>query len=179
MSTSPSSRVPRKPRVIGPRSTFAIVASMYNQNFVGGLLEAAKNEILGIMPNASVPLYRVPGAYEIPVCCEYIIQYTKADVIIALGVIMRGETAHADLVARTVTDSLQNIACRRLVPIINEVLLLDDEQQAYERCMGQEINRGAEAARAALNMAELWQKLHTAYPEKIDREAEAAKIRAT
>jgi 6,7-dimethyl-8-ribityllumazine synthase len=146
---------------------------MYNQHYVAGLLEAAKNEILGIMPNASVPLYRVPGAYEIPVCCEYIIQYTKADVIIALGVVMRGATGHADLVAKSVAGTLQDISCKNLVPIVNEVLLLDTEEQAHERCLGNEINRGAEAARAALNMAELWQKLRTAYPDRVDREADA------
>jgi 6,7-dimethyl-8-ribityllumazine synthase len=138
---------------------------MYNEEYVQGLIEACKNEIVAIMPSSSIPLYRVPGAYEIPVCAEYVISHTQADVLIALGVVIEGETAHADIVARSVATSLQEIAVRHQVPVINEVLLLDNEEQAKARCFGDELNRGMEAARAALSMAELFQKLHTAYPD--------------
>lgn len=159
-----SQTLPRKPRLIGPRKTFAIVASMYNERLMNGLLESTKAELLGIMPTASVPLYRVPGAWEIPVCAEYVLQYTHADVLIALGVVIRGETGHADLICRSVTDRLQEMAGRHLVPVINMILLVDNEKQAEERCFGDRMNRGVEAARSALNMAELFAKLHTAYP---------------
>ncbi len=161
--------LPRRPRLIGPRKTFAIVASMYNEEYVQGLIDGCKNEIISIMPNSSIPLYRVPGAFEIPVCAEYVLNHTNADVVIALGVVIQGETAHADLVARAVVDQLQQMAVRHQVPIINEVLLLQTEEQARERCLGEELHRGVEAARAALNMAELFQKLHTAYPQNAGR----------
>ncbi len=167
--------LPRRPRLIGPRKTFAIVASMYNEEFVQGLIDACKNEIIAIMPNSSIPLYRVPGAFEIPVCAEYVIQNAGADVIIALGVIIEGSTAHADLVGRSVVNQLQEMAVRHQIPVINEVLLLKDENQARERCLGDEINRGTEAARAALSMAELFQKLEAAYPrDRKDKEKEKA-----
>jgi 6,7-dimethyl-8-ribityllumazine synthase len=156
--------ITRRPRLIGPRKTFAIVASMFNEEFVSGLVDSCKNEIVSLLPSASIPLYRVPGAYEIPVCAEYIANHTGADVVIALGVILHGETDHADIIARTVAQQLAEMAVRHEIPIINEVLLLKDEKQARDRCFGTDLNRGVEAARAALNMAELFQKLHSAYP---------------
>ena len=159
-----SQTLPRKPRLIGPRKTFAIVASMYNEPLMNGLLESTKAELLGLMPAASVPLYRVPGAWEIPVCAEYVMQYTGADVIICLGVVIRGETAHADLITQSVCDKLQEMSVRHLTPIINTVLLVNNEAEARARVFGDEMNRRVEAARAALNMAELFSKLHTAYP---------------
>jgi 6,7-dimethyl-8-ribityllumazine synthase len=167
--------LPRRPRLIGPRKTFAIVASLFNEELVQGLIEACKNELVALMPNSSIPLYRVPGAFEIPTCAEYIIQHTSADVIIALGVIIEGETAHGDIIGRTVAHHLQEMSVRHIVPVINEVILVQNQEQAEERCLGTRINRGTEAARAALSMAELFQKLHTAYPTPKKRGAGAAK----
>jgi 6,7-dimethyl-8-ribityllumazine synthase len=146
---------------------------MYNETFVQGLIDACRNELISIMPNSSIPLYRVPGAFEIPVCSEYVITHTSADVLIALGVVIQGETEHATIVARTVARELASMAVRHRLPVINEVLLLDDEKQARARCFGDTLNRGTEAARAALSMAELFQKLHTAYPSPKPREKKA------
>jgi 6,7-dimethyl-8-ribityllumazine synthase len=170
--------LPRRPRLIGPRKTFAIVASMYNEEYVQGLIDACKNEIVAIMPNSSIPLYRVPGAFEIPVCSEYVITHTGADVIIALGAIIKGDTEHADIIGRAVAEELSQMAVRHQVPVINEVLLLEDEEQARDRCFGEDMNRGTEAARAALSMAELFHKLHTAYPNPKPR-TEKPKEKAT
>ncbi|MEM7144009.1 MAG: 6,7-dimethyl-8-ribityllumazine synthase [Verrucomicrobiota bacterium] len=159
--------LPRRPRMIGPRQTIAIIASIYNDEFVSALIKAAQKELEQLVPQATVPLLRVPGAYEIPVCAQYLAKHGNPDVIIALGVVIRGETAHADLVASSVCDSLQRVATENLVPIVNEVLLLNNAEQAKERCMGTRINRGVEAARAAAGMAEMFQKLQRTYaPEK-------------
>jgi 6,7-dimethyl-8-ribityllumazine synthase len=161
---SSNAPLPRRPRLVGPRKTFAIVASSYNEEFVNGLLEAMKSELLAIMPSASIPLYHVPGAWEIPVTTEYVLEYTVPDVIIAVGVIIQGDTSHADLIATAVAEKLMEQSTRHLTPVINCVLSMKNEEQAHERCLGVELNRGIECARAALNMAELFQKLHTAYP---------------
>lgn len=156
--------LPRRPRLVGPRKTFAIVASSYNEEYVNGLLEHLKAELLFIMPSASIPLYHVPGAWEIPVTAEYVLEYTSADVIIAVGVIIQGDTDHADIIANAVSQKLMEQSAQHLTPIINCVLSLKNEAQAQERCLGTQLNRGIESARAALNMAELFQKLHVAYP---------------
>ncbi len=156
--------LPRQPRSIGPRRTIAIVASLYNEEYVNALVEATNQELLRIIPNAAIPLYRVPGAFEIPVCAEFLMQNTEIDALIALGVVIRGETAHADLVGTSVTNSLQNMSTTHLIPIINEVLLLDNEEQARARCLSPDYNRGIEAARATVNVCELFSKLYIAHP---------------
>jgi 6,7-dimethyl-8-ribityllumazine synthase len=76
----------------------------------------------------------------------------RHDVIIALGVILQGKTKHADLIASSVSDGLQQVALKHAVPVIHEVLLLASEDDARERCSGNELNRGIEAARAAFAM---------------------------
>jgi 6,7-dimethyl-8-ribityllumazine synthase len=149
---------------VGPRKTFAIIASMYNEEYVNGLLNALKNELLGIMPSASVPLYHVPGAWEIPVTAEFVLQNTAADIVIAVGVIIQGATSHADLIAESVSRELMEMSTRHTTPVINCIVDAPNEQLAQMRCLSIDENRGTEAARAALNMAELFQKLHVAYP---------------
>ena len=73
--------------------------------------------------------------------------------------IIRGATAHADLVGNAVTTALQQIAIDRKCPIIHEVLLVNTVEDARERCLGKRINRGAEAARTAAAMADLFHQL--------------------
>jgi 6,7-dimethyl-8-ribityllumazine synthase len=169
MSTAP---LPRRPRLVGPRKTFAIIASMYNEEYVQGLLQALKTELLGIMPSASVPLYNVPGTWEIPTTAEFVLQNTHADIVIAVGVVIQGETTHANIVTAEVSRELMAMSTRHTCPIINCIVSAMDEDQAQVRCLGVEQNRGAEAARAALSMAELFHKLHVAYPGKKSSEAE-------
>jgi 6,7-dimethyl-8-ribityllumazine synthase len=68
-------------------------------------------------------------------------------------VILQGETNHAQNLSRSVTDALQRIAVEHSIPVINVVLSFDNEAQARERCLGKKINRGIEAARAAVEIA--------------------------
>jgi 6,7-dimethyl-8-ribityllumazine synthase len=108
--------------------------------------------------------YRVPGAFEIPVCAEFVLRNTEPDAVIALGVILRGETEHGDLVGASVTDALQRMAVAHCTPIVHEVLLLDNEEQAKVRCFGDRLNRGTEAGRVAVNMVQLFEKLRLTFP---------------
>ncbi|MFV1994089.1 MAG: 6,7-dimethyl-8-ribityllumazine synthase [Verrucomicrobiales bacterium] len=161
------STLPPRPRAIGAQQNISIIASLYNDDYVGPMLRATQEELAQVLTDATLPVFRVPGAYEIPVCAEYLARNSNPDVIVALGVIIRGETAHADLVAQSVADALQRIALDHVIPVINEVLLVDNAEQAAERCLGTRINRGIEAARAAAGMAEMFQKLKQAYPGQL------------
>jgi len=136
------------------RQKFAIVASQYNAEFVQGMVNAAQRTLEEIAPRSELNLYEVPGAFEIPVVLQEVAAQGGCEAIIALGVIIRGETAHADLIGRSITDALQSIAMRFRIPVIHEVLLVDNEAQARERTLGEARNRGAEAAQAALQAAE-------------------------
>ena len=83
----------------------------------------------------------------------------KADAVIACGVILKGKTNHAQNLSRSVTDALQRIAIDHGVPVINVVLSFDNEIQARERCLENRINRGTEAARAAVEIANVMSDL--------------------
>lgn len=151
--------IPNRPKQTRDPIAITVVASLYHDAYVSGMLDAAREEIQMMAPNASITVYRVPGAFEIPVTVELALKHADADVVMALGVIIRGETEHGDLVAASVTDALQRTALKHVVPVVHEVLLLDTEEQAEERCLGATINRGTEAARVALNMVQLFKKM--------------------
>jgi 6,7-dimethyl-8-ribityllumazine synthase len=149
-------------RRVGPAGgRFAIVASRYNPRFADALVRSARAELTAA--GAVARVFRVPGAYEIPVVAAALLDEggQRFDAIICLGVIIRGETAHADLIGRAVTDALMWLQVDRAVPVVHEVLLLNDEAQARARCL-EKLNRGREAAQTALAMAALMRQVRRA-----------------
>jgi 6,7-dimethyl-8-ribityllumazine synthase len=157
-----STNAPRRPRVKKGKRTFHIVASQFNASYVQGLIDHAAAGLHQLAPDAAIAIHRVPGAFEIPVVVRELAQKKRIDAIIACGVIMQGETNHAKNLSSSVTDALQRIAIRYGVPVINVVLSFDNEDQARERCLENKINRGTEAARAAVKIVNVMSKLHTA-----------------
>ena len=146
---------PRPRTVGGPKRHFPIVASQFNATYVQGLIDHATAELRVLLPGATTSLLQVPGAFEIPLVVREIAMQKRGDAIIAIGVILKGETNHADNLSRSVTDALQRIAISHGIPVINAVLSFDDENQARARCLEDEINRGTEAARAAVSICEV------------------------
>jgi len=142
----------------GANGRFVIVASRYNARYVDAMLRAAQSELRQAGAK-SVQVVRVPGAFEVPLVAAKIARraiQTSADgvsAIICLGVILRGETVHAAHIGENVSRALMEIQMRYEIPVIHEVLLLEDEGQARVRCLSKTHNRGAEAAQTALMMA--------------------------
>jgi 6,7-dimethyl-8-ribityllumazine synthase len=132
---------------------FAIVASEYNARYVNAMLRAARAEFR--RAGASVKIVRVPGAYEIPLTALRLArgEPPRFSGIVCLGVILRGQTVHAEHIGREVSRALMDIQLREEMPVIHEVLLLENEEQARARCLGAKFNRGTEAAQSALAMA--------------------------
>lgn len=134
----------------------AIVASKYNARYVDSMLRAAKT-VLAAAGVKDVQVIRVPGAFEIPVVAAQLAnsEENRPEVIICLGVVIQGETAHAQLISEAVSQSLARIQIDYLLPVIHGVLLLGNENQAKARCLGKEHNRGTEAALTAIEMAKI------------------------
>jgi len=138
---------------------FVIIASKYNAIYVDAMLRAAR-AVFRKSKAKEIKILRVPGAFEIPIVAAKIARATPApSAIICLGVILRGATIHAQSISDVVSHALGTIAVQTQVPVIHEVLLLEDEQQAQERCRSRTHNRGAEAALTAIEMSALLARL--------------------
>ena len=168
-----SSALPPKPRIIGPRMRVCIVAAKYNEQFADALVDNTVAELSELMPQTRVDIIRVPGAFEIPVTIANVLDRGENPpaCVIALGVIVKGSTSHADLIANSITLSLQELAIKHKVPVIHEVLLVEDEKQAYARCIGSNLNRGREAARVAASMVDIFSEIERSMPRVISRNA--------
>ncbi len=151
--------VPPRPRVNSTKRAFVLVASQFNAKYVQGLVSHCTDELRKLSPASNVTLHLVPGAFEIPIVARETALQGNVDAIVALGVILQGETAHAQYLGQVVTQALQQISLEHGVPVIHAVLSLKDDEQARKRCLEDEINRGTEAARAAVEMANLLAKL--------------------
>jgi 6,7-dimethyl-8-ribityllumazine synthase len=140
----------KKKSVRRSRGLFVIIASRYNARYVDAMVAAAEKRLkeAGTKPR----VVRVPGAFEIPVVAARLAAATPCSALICLGVIVRGQTAHAQLIAEAVSNALAQVQIQHGVPVIHEVLLLENEAQAVVRCLDTQHNRGAEAAETALEM---------------------------
>src|SRR4051812_25321564 len=130
-----------------PGGHFAIIASKYNSLYVNSMLHAAQRALKKAGAE-SIEVVRVPGAFEIPLVAATLarLHTPPLSAIICLGVILRGATTHAQHIAEAVSQSLATIQANWQIPVIHEVLLLENKQQAVERCLSRDHNRGQEAA---------------------------------
>ena len=130
---------------------FVIVASQYNSRFVDAMVAAARSELRKAKAD-KIEVFRTPGSYEIPlIVAEIARRQPTVSAIIALGVIFRGETLHAQLIAESVTGALMDIQLETGVPCGFGLLTVDTMEQALERVSGgAKRDTGRAAAEAAL-----------------------------
>jgi len=150
----------RKKSFAAADASFTIVASEYNGEYVDSMLRAAR-AVLKRARAKSVRVIRVPGAFEIPVVVGHIARTSANPVsaFICLGVILRGQTVHAAYIGEGVSRALMELQLQHEIPIVHEVLLLENHEQARARCLDPNHNRGTEAAQTALAMAQVMQSL--------------------
>ncbi len=139
---------------------FGIAAARYNPELADSLVE----NCLAALETAGADLrrsqvIRVPGSFEVTVAAAKLAKSGRYDCVIGLGVILQGETSHAEHIAGAVAHGLTTIAITTGVPTVFGIVTANTLRQARVRCLGKTYNRGREAARTAIEMARTWTNL--------------------
>ncbi len=135
---------------------FAIVASRFNDFITNHMVEGALDVLRRHNSSDSdIDIIKVPGSFEIPFAVKALASSAIYDAIIAIGVIIRGETPHFNYLSSTVINDLASLSLEYSVPIVSGVLTTENIEQAIERGGTKAGNRGGEAALSAIEMANL------------------------
>jgi len=139
---------------------FALVVSRYNEFFSSRLLSGAEDCLLRHGAAAQdIEVFRVPGSFEIPLVAKRVAQTGKFHAVICLGAVLRGQTSHFEFVASEVAKGIARVNLDTGVPTIFGVITAETIEQAVDRAGARAGNRGAEAALAAIEMANLMEGL--------------------
>ena len=139
---------------------FCIILARFN-DFIGSkLLDGAVDELKrhGVKVD-NIDVVKVPGAFEIPVIAQKIAKSGKYNAIITLGAVIKGSTPHFDYVSAEVSKGVASVSLQTGVPVIFGVLTTDNIEQAIERAGTKAGNKGADAAKTAIEMANLVKQL--------------------
>jgi 6,7-dimethyl-8-ribityllumazine synthase len=139
---------------------FAIIVARYNSFISEKLLEGALDSLIrsGAL-DSDIDVVRVPGAFEIPLIAKRLAGSQKYDAVIVLGVVIRGATPHFDVVVSEVSKGTAQVGLDTGVPVLFGVLTTETIEQAIERSGTKAGNKGAEVAVAAIEMANLMERL--------------------
>ena len=142
------------------KNKIVIVVSKFNKlitdELLAGVLEELNNQSVN---EKNVQTIEVPGALEIPGTIKMIIKYSKPLAVIALGAVIKGETAHFEFVAENSSRLISDLSIQNEIPIINGILTTYDSSQAVKRSSRAEKNKGAEFAKAAMDMLHTYGKI--------------------
>lgn len=140
----------------------AVVVSRFNSLVTDRLLEGALDALSRSgLSQDNLSVYRVPGAWEMPVLASELARGGHCDAIVALGCVVRGDTPHFDYVAGENAKGLASVSRESGIPVANGVLTTNTMEQALDRAGGKMGNKGAEAAHSAVEMANLLRSLRS------------------
>lgn len=135
---------------------FCIVVSRFNEFITSKLLSGAIDELVRHGANKeNITVVWAPGAFEIPVITQKLAKSGKYDAIITLGAVIRGATPHFDYVSSEISKGVASVSLATGVPVIFGVLTTENIEQAIERAGTKAGNKGSDAAKAAIEMANL------------------------
>jgi len=133
-----------------------IIVSRFNSIITTRLLDGAMDALIRHKADVKdIDIYKVPGAFEVPVFALKLAKTKKYDTIICLSSIIRGETPHFDYIAQETTKGIAEVNLRTEMPVIYGVITADTMEQAIDRAGGKSGNKGADAAMAAIEMVNL------------------------
>ncbi len=133
-----------------------IVVSEWNENITLNLLKGAKHALIdnGVREE-NIFVRFVPGAFELPLGCQYLCEYTEVDGVIAIGTVIQGETKHFDFVCDGATQGIKDVNLKYNTPVAFCLLTDNTLQQSIDRSGGKHGNKGIECAIACMKMIEL------------------------
>ncbi len=138
---------------IPPTARVAVVAARFNAELVDELLDGCRKRLAEAgVTGDRVAVYRVPGAFELPVTAKVLADTGRFAAVVCLGAVVRGDTPHFDFVAGEAARGCQAVAVATGVPVIFGVLTTNTEQQAWDRAGGSHSHAGRSAAEAAVEM---------------------------
>ncbi|MCB2006393.1 MAG: 6,7-dimethyl-8-ribityllumazine synthase [Rhodoferax sp.] len=143
-------------RLNGKKLRIAIVQARFNEAITNALAQACEDELrqLGVA-DANMVRVQVPGALEVPLALQALAETAQYDALIALGCIIRGETYHFELVANESGAGVSRIALDYQLPVANAILTTENMEQAIAR----QTDKGRDAARVAVEMANLMEDI--------------------
>lgn len=147
-------------QLVAGNEHFCIILSRFN-DFIGSkLLSGAIDELKrhGVSDD-NIDIVKVPGAFEIPLTAQKFAQTSKYDAIIALGAVIKGSTPHFEYVSAEVSKGIAQVSLQTGIPVIFGVLTTDNIEQAIERAGTKAGNKGADAAKSALETANLYKSI--------------------
>jgi 6,7-dimethyl-8-ribityllumazine synthase len=142
---------------------FAVVVSRWNSELTSKLVDGAVEALRKSGAQAdAIEVFRVPGAFELPLASMKAAESGRFGAVIALGVVIRGETPHFDFVAGRAAAGIMQASIETGIPVMFGVVTADTREQAEERCGGSVGNKGYEAAMSAIEMANLLREMEAA-----------------
>jgi len=147
-------------KLVAGETRFALVASRFNEFIVSRLIEGARDELArhGAADEA-VDVIWVPGALELAMVAQRVARTKQYGAVLCLGAVIRGGTPHFDYVAGQTARGIAQVALQAEVPVVFGVLTTDTIEQAVERAGTKAGNKGADAARAAMELVNLYQQI--------------------
>ena len=136
---------------------FGIAAASYNPEFADALVGNCLDTLA--KAGGEVKVFRVPGSFEVTAAAAKLAKSGRYDCVIGLGILVQGETSHAQHIGDAVAHGLTNVAIQTGVPTVFGIVTANNLKQARVRCLGKQYNRGREAARTAIQMARLWKSM--------------------
>jgi 6,7-dimethyl-8-ribityllumazine synthase len=147
-------------KLVATGMKFGIVASRFNDFICGRLIEGAVDALTRAgADEKDIRIYRVPGAFELPLVAKKLAKSGRFDAVICLGAIIRGATPHFEYISAEVSKGIANVSLELEVPISFGVLTTDTIEQAIERAGTKAGNMGWNAAISAIEMIDLFRKI--------------------
>lgn len=147
-------------KIIAKGMKFGIAASRFNDFICGRLIEGALDALTRAgAEEKDITVYKVPGAFELPLVAKKLAKSGRYDAVICLGAVIRGATPHFEYISSEVSKGVASVGLETEVPVAFGVLTTDTIEQAIERAGTKSGNKGFDAAMSAIEMVDLFKKL--------------------